>query len=157
MFVLSRIMRIYFLDVNNLQELNNYFKNLYINTISTFEKNIIKNKMAIEPNKNDRDNLILINELVDTVNNLKDPVFEKYFLSLGTKTLEQIRYASVLKHTDNCVLRATFDILFKYCLDLEFKISHLCCDNTSFKTLQLEILRDLRYKISFNSHIPPFV
>lgn len=145
-------MKIYFLEDNNSQELNNQFKNLYINTICKFEERIeIYKKNALEQVNNHSEHsiyIILIKELEDTNKDLKDPKFEKFFLNLGTETFEKIRYNSVSKHTDKCVIRAVFDILFKYCLDLELKIPHLCCDNTSFKLLQLEILRDMRYKIS---------
>jgi hypothetical protein len=152
-------MKIYFLEDNNLQELNNQFKSLYINTISKFEERIeIYKKDALEQIDKDlkySDYLILIKELEDTIKDLRDPKFEKFFLKLGTETLEQIRYASVSKHTDKCVIRAVFDILFKYCIDIELKIPYLCCNNTSFKLLQLEILRDMRYKI-YNPNISPF-
>ncbi len=141
-------MRIYFLDGNNVQELNDCFKTLYITIIAKFEDKInVYNKKVLELNK-DTDYGILINELKDTLFDLKDPNFENFFLNLGTETLEQIRYASVSKHTDKCIIRAVFDILFKYCIDIEFKVTQLCCNNKDFKSLQLEILRDLRYKIT---------
>jgi len=147
-------MKIYFLEDNNSHDLNNKFKSLYINTIEKITENIeIYKKKALEQindhsdHSDHSDYVILIKELEDTNKNLKDPKFEKFFLKLGTETLEKIRYNSVSKHTNKCVIRAVFDILFKYCIDLELKIPYSCCNNTSFKLLQLEILRDMRYRI----------
>ncbi len=145
-------MRIYFLT-NNLQDLNNLFKNLYINTVEKFEERLeIYKNDALEP-----DCVILINELEDTLKDLNNPIFKKFFLDLGTEIFEQIRYASVSNHTDKCIIRAIFDIIFKYCIDFEFKIPHLCCNNNKFKLLQLEILRDLRYKIKLSHTIPTLI
>jgi len=141
--------RIYYVqdknDKNDVQKLNE-FKNLYITTITRFEERIeLYNKMLDkDKNKDIKDSLY---EIEGTLKDLKNPTFENFFIDLGNETLEQIRYASVAKHTDKCIIRAVFDILFKYCFDTDFKISHLCCDNYSFKSLQLEILHDLRYKI----------
>ena len=139
-------MRIYFLEDTNLQVLNDHFKSLYIITIDKFKERLEVYKKRYLLN-NDSDYTILINELEETLDILNDSSFEFFFLGLGTEILEKVRYASVSKHTDKCVIRAVFDIIFKYCVDFEFKISHLCCDNTTFKLLQIEILRDLRWKI----------
>jgi predicted nuclease of predicted toxin-antitoxin system len=143
-------MKIYFLDDNNLQELNAHFKSLYITTVNKFEEQLEIYKKKVDKNKYK----VLINELEETLIILKDSDFEDFFSTMGLETLEKIRYASVSKHTDQCIIRAVFDILFKYCLDFEYKVSHLCCTNRMFKTLQIEILRDLRWKISSFNPIP---
>jgi hypothetical protein len=143
-------MRIYFLSENNLQDLINHLKNLYSTTIIKFEEkiNIYKNDVILTSDVTNITNLrILINELSFTIDQLKDPIFEDFFIKWEIEILEKIRYASVKNHSDKCIARAIFDLLFKYCIDFEYKISYLCCDNSRFKTLQFEILRDLRWKI----------
>lgn len=139
-------MRVYFLGPDNLQKFKDIFKNLYNIVISKFTERLesYSNKKCV----------ILITELNDTLINLKDSEFEKFFIALGISTLEKIRFNSVSNHTDECVIRAIFDILLKYCIDFEFKITHLCCNNEEFKLLQLEILRDLRYKIIYSEPEP---
>jgi hypothetical protein len=137
-------MRIYFLGNDNLQTLNELFKSLYITSIITFEENLKLYKFKTCNNKEDN---VLIFELIETLAILKDPVFESFFFKLGSETLEKIRNVTVIKHTDKCIIRAVFDILFKYTIDFEYNITHLCCDNAIFKSLQIEILRDLQWKI----------
>jgi len=128
---------------SNLQELNDYFENLYVTTIGKFEEKLgLYNTFPT-----DNTTKILINELDDTIRQMKVKEFKVYYTKLALDIFEKIRYNSVLEHTDKCVTRAVFDILFKYCLDFEYKVSHLCCSNTRFKTLQFEILRDLRWRI----------
>ena len=141
-------MRIYFLE-DNLQKLNDHFKNLYITTITKFEEQLkmYKDKL-IETNK--KTYKILIIELEITIQQLKDEKFKDYYIKWEIEILEKVRYASVSNHTDECIARAVFDILFKYCFDFEYKIPYLCCNNTRFKKLQFEILRDLMWKIRFN-------
>lgn len=143
-------MRIYFSNDNNLQILNDYFKTLYTISIDKFEEGLKLYKQNYEQqNEQNEKNyqLVLINELKETLEIFKDHEFETYFLKLGSETIEKIRYASISNHSDKCIIRAIFDILFKYIIDFEFKIAGLCCDNKSFKILQIQILRDLQWKI----------
>lgn len=148
-------MRIYFSNDDNLQSLKEYFENLYITTIDKSEKHYkyYKKKLQNREELNDNDYhdcCILFNELRETIKTLRDDKFEIFFLKLGFDTLEKIRYASVSEHTENCVVRAVFDILLKYTVDFECKICHLCCSNQSFKKMQFDILRDLKWKIIEN-------
>jgi hypothetical protein len=136
-------MRIYFLNNDNLQILNDHFKNLYITTIDRFEFKLDKYKEQ----ETNNDLKILINELIYTLDILRNPLFENFFNKWEIEILGKVRFASVSDHTDQCIIRAIFDILFKYSIDFEYKIPYLCCNNTRFKTLQFEILRDLRWKI----------
>lgn len=153
--------KIYFLDDNNIHDLEEHFKKLYNTSVSKFEERLaiyenelieVTNYITYDQEKESRIK-ILINELKETIATLNDKMFKVFFLKLGTETLEKIRYASVSKHSEKCAIRAVFDILFKYIIDFEFKITHLCCDNNAFKILQIDILRDLRWKISTKSFI----
>lgn len=146
-------MRIYFSDNDNLQILNNHFEILYITTVTKFEERLKLYKLEKGSEKgseklSDKEYVILINELEETLKTLNDNDFKTFFLDLGTETLEKIRYISVSKHTDKCTIRAVFDILFKYLIDFEFKVSYSCCDSAAFKSLQIEILKDLRWRIN---------
>lgn len=143
-------MRIYFLNDDNLQEINENFNDLYINTIKTFDHILEKYRVEIKNTTDLNEERILkisINELVDTIDQLKYKDFEIFYVKQVMINLEKIRYASVTGHSNKCIIRAVFDLLFKYYIDFEYKIPYLCCNNTRFKKLQFEILRDLRWKI----------
>ncbi len=146
-------MRIYFLSNDNSLILKKYFISIYNLTICTFERSIIKYRKKIVLYELVYDNSgvikwkILLNELICTTDQLKDLSFKKFYINWGMELFKKIRYDSVSSHTDECIIRAVFDIMFKYSIDFEYNISNLCCNNLKFKTLQFEILRDLRWKL----------
>lgn len=139
-------MRIYFLNQDNLQVLEALFKDLYINTINIFKKNLELYKDKLTKEEEDQNFAKFMIEDIEVILEQMKKVEEMY-IKWGLEILEKVRYVTVSKHTDKCIVRAVFDILFKYCFDFEYKISHLCCNNSRFKILQFEILRDLRWKI----------
>lgn len=119
--------------------------------LSTFEellRGIYKNVIDCLENKlSDGVEKSRVREYEEAIDIMKNEDFKIFFIELGLETLEKIRYASVSKHTNKCIIRAVFDILFKFCVDEEFKVPYLCCDTDKFKELEFDILGDLQYKI----------
>ena len=146
-------MRIYFLTEDNSADLETMFNDLYISTLGMFEKKLdfYQSKeiteQITESIEEQTFNKIMVEEFTSILHELRNDKFKKTYIKWELEILEKIRYASVSTHTDKCIARAVFDILFKFCFDFEYKIFHLCCNNTRFKTLQFEILRDLRWKL----------
>ena len=146
-------MRIYFLNEDNLQDIETMIKDLYISTLNVFERKLDSyyDKLHLLEQSGEVDEVnytkIMMEELRIMINQLKEFEFKQMYIKWGIEILEKVRYASVSEHTDKCVARAVFDILFKYCFDFEYKIPHLCCNNSRFKTMQFEILRDLRWRL----------
>jgi hypothetical protein len=147
---------------NSYNEQNNNLSKK-INSLSN-KMSILSTKVIVVPvnaiGKNEIDeieyNELMMEDLMIMIKQLKDHEFKQIFLEWELEILEKVRYASVKYtseshndnisfHTDKCVIRAVFDILFKYCFDFEYKVPHLCCNNTRFKIMQFEILRDLRW------------
>lgn len=137
-------MRIYFTNSENTADFNTYFKTIYLNTLDKFEEKYEYYQNKKELNKED---IFCKNEVKETIDILKNKEFELYFLKLGHNILDKIRYKTVSEHSNYCVIRAVFDILFKFVIDFEYKLFFLCCNSDDFKLLEFEILRDLRWKI----------
>jgi len=158
---LEVLMRTHFLQVNNLQELKNQFKILYITTVSKFREKL--DRYALELCALELDALELINderlcgrsyeikffmkELYDTIEQMEEINFMNFFINWIIEFSENVRHITVNGHTDKCITRAIFDIIFKYAFDIDYKISYSCCNTEKFKDLQYEILRDCGWKI----------
>jgi hypothetical protein len=140
-------MKIYCLESDNLQIFNDHFDNLYNISVRFLEDTLNSYKQDVVFKKDVKKALILISQLESTIDQLNDEKFRDFFIKQCLNILEKVRYASVSSHSDKCITRAVFDLLFKYCMDFEYGIKHLCCDNKRFKLLQIEILRDLMWKI----------
>jgi hypothetical protein len=133
-------MRIFFLNDDNSYEINNHFKNLYNSIVDIFENN-----------SNNSNNLNNSNDKIDSIElckTMKDRKFMEYFLDKGLKILEKVRYKTISNHNTKCIVRAVFDILFKYIFDTECKIYYYCCDKNKFIKLEFEILNDIMWKIN---------
>ena len=144
-------MRTHFIYIGNLQELKTFMKSLYITTVSRFKERLTRYNhelvhLSTEYSRK-KELEYLIRELDDTITQLDEKPFMNTFIKWVMDFCEQIRYINVSKHTEQCVCRAVFDIVFKYTFDIEYKISHGCCSTDSFKFLQFELLRDSRWKI----------
>jgi hypothetical protein len=165
-------MRTHLVNKDNIEEFNTNLTILYNKSIHNFENQLLKYRdikqeiilgkdlksvLGLKPTKDTKmskgveytanDFNILITELEDTIEQFKDKEFEIFFKKWGIELLEKIRYSVVKEHTNMCITRAIFDILFKYTTDLFYSVPFLCCDNLRFETMQFEILRDLRWKI----------
>ncbi len=144
-------MKTHFLDVSNLQEFETFLKLLYITTICRFKERLKRYNLellyttTIYTRKNELE--YLIRELEDTIFQMEEKMFEKIFIGWSIEFCEQIRYINIIKHSNHCVLKAVFDIIFKYTFDIEYRISYDCCDTSLFKKLQFELLKDCRWKI----------
>lgn len=158
----NKKIRIFLIDNNNnLLFFSELFNNIYKNTIYKFEQSLMIYKKELDNIKSSdikssdikSEKTLIINELKDTILILKDTKFMLYFTELGLETLEKIRYSSVSKHSNECITRAVFDILFKYNIDFEYNICYLCCNKNEFKKLEIDILKDLRWKIINNLSI----
>jgi len=133
-------MRVFFVTNDNAETINDYVEDIYDVTINTFEKA----KCGVYDTEED---LQVFKEIETMIEMMKNVETRKFYNNLILGALKNIRYVNVSKHLDKCVVRGVFDIIFKYCFDFEYRIVHLCCNTISFKTMQYEILNDLRWKI----------
>ena len=142
-------MRTHFLN-SNIVKIKQQVKILYASTIAKFEFRLTRysNELEIASKKRLNDLRYIIPELTDTIDQLCEPTFELMFINLCMKFMEKIRYITIIKHTEECIIRATFDILFKYTFDFEYQIPFSCCNTEEFKKLQFDILNDCRWKIA---------
>jgi len=122
------VLRTHFLEIENRKKIIACTNNIYTQTI-----NILKgSKEQYDVN--------------DTIDDLEDVKFSELFKEWMIAILETIRYKTSFKHTDNCIVRAVFDILFKYIF--EFGIPPLCCTSNDFKKLEFNILTDFSWNWS---------
>jgi hypothetical protein len=141
----------HFVQVNNLQILKKKFKFLYITTLDIFKQKKIFFQSELcftDVNVQDYNELTYtINELRDTIEKMEDEDFVSFFIDWILDFSGKIRKITINNHTEDCIIRAVFDIIFKYAFDINYKISHVCSNISSFKKLQFEILRDCKWKI----------
>lgn len=139
------------MDKENSNNIEIFFKDLYMNTLNTFEQQLCiylkKSKLSTNDNEEKNFNELMVEEIKNVIEHLKDNQFKEIFIKWEIQTLEKVRNVSVCDHTDKCITRAIFDIIFKYFFDFDYKIPYSCCNNKRFKTLEFEILRDLRWKL----------
>jgi len=144
-------MRTHFLERrnNNHTGIKKRIKLLYSSTLDIFKLKLQKYCLELPTADQQRqiDLFILIPEVNATLQHLENEEFMNYFIDWNIKLLEQIRFITIIKHTEECIIRATFDIIFKYAFDFEYQISFSCCTTDEFKKLQFNILNDCLWKI----------
>lgn len=135
------MVKVYFCSSENKQSIIDYFNSLYIVVLKSFDK-----KLEEEENRKDVDTSV-IGYVTSNLENVYDDKFRDFFSKEFVTTIEKVRHETVKDHSEKCVIRCVFDILFKYYIDFDVGISYYCCNGKEYISLQKEILSDLSWKI----------
>lgn len=123
-----------------------YYLKDYDNTEQIFYKLYdITTEMFMENSKDDVDISII-------TCTLRREEFKFFFKKTFIDTMRKVRFRTIEGHTDDCIHRAMFDILFKYLIDVDFSVRNSCCDKNLFKSLQVGIMQDLMWKITIDNN-----
>lgn len=131
-------MRTHFLDVNHLI-VKDIITNIYLKSLEKFKSRLIRYYSEELSH--------LIPDLKDVLKHFENEDFMNFFINWNLKILEKIRYITIIEHSNECVIRATFDIIFKFALILIIKFLILVVTQMIFKKLQFDILNDCNWKI----------
>jgi len=147
--IIKNKLQTHFLEVNNIQEFKRNINSLYANTILKFKEKLDLYHLELNEADHKRSSELhyLIYELYDSIEQLEDKKFTTYFINWTVEFGEKIRYITVNKHTHKCIIRAIFDIIFKYAFDINYIISYSCCNTHLFRKLEFDILTDCSWKI----------
>jgi hypothetical protein len=137
-------MDVFIVNKNNISIFVECLNRVYEKTLKIYKLEIIYYTKKVDLKESEKSEFI---DVCLTYETLKNEDFRICYDKTCICILEKIRKAITIGHTEECISRAVVDIFFKYFIDLDYRVSHLCCTTDNFKALQFEILRDISWKI----------
>lgn len=140
----SHFVDISFIDIQKLRERVEYMYIKTIRGIRTKHKQCCsKAKTTKDPKKLRSLTFIHIPKLRDLHTQLRDTEFMDYFINWTMKVMSKIFLKSTIGHTIDCIVRATFDLVFRYAIDIDcvpVNLGNSKCDD--LVKLQFSIFSD---------------
>ena len=137
-------MRSHFIDLNyiNVQKIQELVEYMYFKTLEGIKKKYLE---------------LGYRDLKDAYKQLKSVKFMDFFVDWIMHVMSKITLKTSKTHTTNCIVRATFDLVFRYAIDLDVQAFRLeqrneqgskCSETCSeFMELQIDIFKDNHWKL----------
>lgn len=133
----------YFITQNNISVVQDRVEYMYVKTLQRIK---LKIKNATIKKAKDIQK--------DIYNTMRNVAFMEFFVKWIMGIMKTILTKSVKGHTTDCIVRCSFDLVFRYAFDINyipFNLEKESCED--FLDLQLEIFRNCGWNIlNFSKH-----
>lgn len=131
-------MRSHFIDIEyiDIDEIKLKIEYMYVKTMKSIKYKYKKYKFI---------------DLKNAYKILKDQKFMDFFTIWVFEVMSKITIKTTKSHTNLCIIRATFDLVFKYAIDLEVRATRLENDDCpDYLQLQCNIFKDNHWNLHKN-------